>query len=233
MSHWHLSIQLINNGSSFNHYHSDCINNLYHTNVGLFNSQWINPIKINHEKGTAFSHFHHTTSLVCHWCSTTCILLTVVYCSIHESCDCSILYYQWLFGQVLHQGIYPLNILLWTINYLVVLKFSASFVTYRRVITGLLTIWVIPVIITFPTIFVTTISDYVDCCETVCRNGSALCNTSLRQIFTPRLFNLAGVSYYQTRNVLYQLHLLLLPPWDHTTFIKNQLSNRQQVLNLE
>ncbi len=117
-------------------------------------------------------------------------------------CDCSVLYYQWLFGQILHEGLYPLNILLWTINYLVVIKFSASYVTYCRVAAGLVTIWIISAIINFPIIFLTTASDYVDCCETVCRNGSALCNTPLRQTFTPHLFNRGGYESYITRNVL-------------------------------
>ena len=116
------------------------------------------------------------------------------------SCDCSVLYYQWLFGQVLHSGVYPLNILLWTINYLVILKFSSSFVTYRKAIFGLLTIWAIPMAFNFPTLFLTTATDYIDCCETVCRNGSALCETPFKQTFTPRLFTSEGSEYYNVRD---------------------------------
>ena len=117
------------------------------------------------------------------------------------SCDCNVLYYQWLFGQVLFSGVYPLNILLLTINYLLIIKFTSKSVTYLRASIGLGIIWGISFLFNLPTVFLTPPRDYIDCCETVCRNGSAVCNTSNTQQFTPRLFNDIGSQYYNFRDI--------------------------------
>ena len=121
--------------------------------------------------------------------------------SVMISCNCNVLYYHWIFGHILHFGLYPLNILLLTISYLLILKFSSLALTFSRTIIGLVCIWIISIVSNIPTIFLTSLDEYVSCCETVCLNGSSLCNTSHRQTFTPRLFNVPGTFYYNMRDI--------------------------------
>ena len=123
------------------------------------------------------------------------------------SCDCTVLYYRWLVWQIVLFGVYPFNILLLTIAYLAVLKFSAKFLTFTKAITGLVIIWILSILCNLPTPFVTTETEFVDCCETVCMNGSALCNNSLFKTFTPRISNPIGRDYYNYRD----LFVLLIP----------------------
>ena len=51
----------------------------------------------------------------------------------------------------------------------------------------------------------TTSDDFIGCCETVCQNGSALCNTSYVQNFSPRLFTNEARIYYNYRDLFAEL----------------------------
>ncbi len=107
------------------------------------------------------------------------------------NCDCTLLYYRWISWQLVLFGIYPLNVLLLSLAYLVILKYSGKFLTFKMAITSLVIVWLISVSLNIPTAFLTTIDDFVDCCEAVCMDGNALCNTTSIQNqteFTPRFF---------------------------------------------
>ena len=126
------------------------------------------------------------------------------------NCDCTLLYYRWISWQLILFGIYPLNVLILSFAYLVILKFSGKFLTFKMVITSLVIIWSISILINIPTAFITTVNEFVDCCETVCMDGTALCNniTSLdNQTFTPRVLVEVGIQYYNWRD----LFILLIP----------------------
>ena len=116
-------------------------------------------------------------------------------------CDCNILYYIWYVGHVFHFGLYPLNILILTICYLLILKFSTSVLSTFRALAAIAIIWIISILTTFPALFITSPSTFIDCCETVCYNGSALCDTPLEQSFTPRVFSNASNAYFHLRDM--------------------------------
>ena len=116
-------------------------------------------------------------------------------------CNCTILYYHWLFGNVLHFGVYPFSILLLSISYFLILKFKSIALNFTRVAVGLFLVWIISLIMNLPMFLLTTSNDFIGCCETVCQNGSALCNTSYKQSFTPRLFTKQSKIYYDWRDL--------------------------------
>ena len=117
-------------------------------------------------------------------------------------CDCSVLYYHWVVGHVFHFGLYPLNILVLTISYLMILKFSASILTIFKTLIAIVIIWFISLLSNLPTFFITPSNVFIDCCQTVCNNGTELCDTPLRQSFTPRLFSNASNIYFHLRDVV-------------------------------
>ena len=117
------------------------------------------------------------------------------------SCDCTVLYYHWLFGNILHFGVYPFSILLLSISYFLILKFNAVVLTYSRVAVGLSLVWICSIILNFPMFFITTSHEFIGCCEAVCRNSSAVCDTSFVQSFTPRLFTQTSTKYYNYRDL--------------------------------
>ena len=125
---------------------------------------------------------------------------------VMSMCDCSTTYYQWLFGHIFHFGLYPLNILLLTISYLLILKYSSAVLSFRRVLISILVIWMLAVFINLPAVFVTPQDSFVECCETVCRNGSDICNNTV-YTFTPHTFTVGGRVFYNIRDVL----LIMLP----------------------
>lgn len=122
-------------------------------------------------------------------------------------CECSVLYYHWVLGHVFHFGLYPLNILILTISYLMILKFSSSILTMFRAVIAIVIIWFISLLSDFPTFFITPSNVFIDCCQTVCNNGSALCDTPLQQSFTPRLFSNASNLYFHIRDFI----IILIP----------------------
>ena len=158
---------------------------------------------------------HTPSNLLWVHLSAVCFIAPILYSpfsfasfiSVMTSCDCNALYYHWVFGHILQFGVYPLNILLLTIGYILILKFSPSILTFSRTIIGLVCIWIVSIVCSIPKIFLVTPDEYIMCCETVCLNGSDLCNTSLQQTFTPRLFN-ESVSYYCN---LRDIFIILVP----------------------
>ena len=143
------------------------------------------------------------------------LLITILYSpfsvaafiNVMTSCDCTVLYYHWFFGHIFHFGLYPLNILVLNISYFVIIKFSFLVLTLRRALIGILIIWLISILGNLPAIFITPPHDFVDCCQTVCVNGSDLCNTTLEQYFTPRNFNNESKVYYHVRDFI----IILIP----------------------
>lgn len=125
------------------------------------------------------------------------------------SCGCSALYYRWIFWQIFLFGIYPFNIVLLTISYLLVIKFSGSCLTIRRVVVSIVLMWTLSILINSPTPIITPAEDYIDCCQTVCLDGSAPCNGTHLQTFTPRTLNpiIVPGGYYNYRDLL----VLILP----------------------
>ena len=122
-------------------------------------------------------------------------------------CDCSVLYYHWFFGHIFHYGLYPLNILILTLSYLLILKYSTSVLTIFRALMAIIIIWILSVLSNFPAILITPPSVFIDCCETVCDNGTEMCSTPLEQSFTPRLFSQASNVYFHIRDGL----IILMP----------------------
>ena len=129
-------------------------------------------------------------------------LTLTVFLQVMLSCNCSVLYYQWLLSQILHSGVYPMNILLWAINYFVTIKYSPKAITYLKASISLVIVWTISIAVNFPTVILTPPDVYIDCCETVCINGSLPCNMSVDELFTPRLFNEYGTLYYNARDIM-------------------------------
>ena len=133
-------------------------------------------------------------------------LTLTVFLQVMLSCNCSVLYYQWLLSQILHSGVYPMNILLWTINYFVVLKFSPKAITYLKASISLVIIWIFSIALNCTISAVTQPNEFIDCCETVCVNGSLPCNMSANSanngLFTPRLFNEYTRIHYNARDML-------------------------------
>lgn len=125
------------------------------------------------------------------------------------SCGCSALYYRWIFWQIFLFGIYPLNVVLLTISYLCVIKFSGKCLNFKRVVISIMAMWALSLVINLPTPFVTPAEDYIVCCETVCKNGSAPCNSTFLQTFTPRTLSpiVFPGGYYNYRD----LFLLIIP----------------------
>ena len=93
------------------------------------------------------------------------------------------------------------------ISYFVIIKFSFLVLTLRRALIGILIIWLISILGNLPAIFITPPHDFVDCCQTVCVNGSDLWNTTLEQYFTPRNFNNESKVYYHVRDFI----IILIP----------------------
>ena len=127
--------------------------------------------------------------------------LTAFLCAM-IACDCTALYYHWLIGNVLHFGVYPFSILLLSISYFLILKFNSTVLSLPRAIVGLSLVWICSIILSFPTFLLATPEDYIGCCETVCQNGSALCNTSLSESFTPRFFTQEALTFYNFRDLV-------------------------------
>ena len=143
------------------------------------------------------------------------LLITILYSpfsiaafiNVMTSCDCTVLYYYWFFGHIFHYGLYPLNILVLNISYFVIIKFSFSALTLRRALIGILIIWLISILGNLPGIFISPPQEFIECCQTVCINGSVLCNTTLDQSFTPRDFSNESKVYYHVRDFI----IILIP----------------------
>ena len=130
-------------------------------------------------------------------------LTLTVFLQVMLSCNCSVLYYQWLLSQILHSGVYPMNILLWAINYFVTIKYSPKAITYLKASISLVIVWTISIAFNCTINAVTQPNEFIDCCETVCVNGSLPCNMSANNgLFTPRLFNEYTRIYYNARDML-------------------------------
>ena len=118
---------------------------------------------------------------------------------VMTSCQCTVLYYHWVIGHIFHFTLYPLNILLLTISYFVILKFSSSAMTFRVVIVALVMLWVFTIAGNLPIVFLTREDTFVECCEAVCINETSICNQTLFQKFTPHTFTTPGRIFYNIR----------------------------------
>ena len=127
--------------------------------------------------------------------------------TVMTTCTCNVLYYHWLIGHVFHFSIYPLNILLLTVSYFVILKFSSVVLTFTKVIVSLIIIWIVSTIGHIPILFITPQNTFTDCCETVCLNETASCNETIFKTFTPHTFTTNGRIYYNLR-----VQLLIIIP---------------------
>lgn len=123
--------------------------------------------------------------------------------TVMTSCQCTVLYFHWLIGHIFHFTLYPLSILLLTISYFVILKFSSSALSFRKVCISLSIIWLLSTVGHLPIIFLTPEDTFVECCETICLNETAICNGSIFQTFTPHTFSTAGRIYYNIRVELF------------------------------
>ncbi len=139
------------------------------------------------------------------------LIVTVFYSPVTVSsflrvmltCRCDILYYHWLIGHVFHFSLYPLNILLLTISYFVILKFSSAALSFTKAILSLITIWIISTVGHIPILFLTTQDTFTECCESVCLNETAICNNTVFDTFTPHTFSNEGRIYYNIRVELF------------------------------
>ncbi len=118
---------------------------------------------------------------------------------VMTSCQCTVLYFHWLIGHIFHFSLYPLNILLLTISYVVILKFSSSALTFRVVIVTLVMLWVFTIAGNLPIVFLTREDTFVECCEAVCINESSVCNQTRHLVFTPHTFAYVASRYYTVR----------------------------------
>lgn len=134
-------------------------------------------------------------------------LTIAAFITVMLSCNCNVLYFHWTIGHIFHFSLYPLSILLLTISYFVMIKYSPKQVTFRRVFVALGTIWVISTVGHVPILFLTPQELFVECCELVCLNETAVCNSSLYTTFTPHVMGTAGRIYYNIR-----VELLIIVP---------------------
>ncbi len=118
---------------------------------------------------------------------------------VMTSCQCTVLYFHWLIGHIFHFSLYPLNILLLTISYVVILKFSSSALTFRVVIVALVMLWVFTIAGNLPIVFLTREDTFVECCEAVCINETSVCNQTRHLVFTPHTFAYVASRYYTVR----------------------------------
>ena len=130
--------------------------------------------------------------------------ITIVsFLEVMQSCSCLILYYHWFIGHVFHFTLYPLNILLLTISYYIILKYSSKALTFTKVYVSLFIIWCISIIVHIPIPFLTSVDIFTECCESVCINETEICNGTFSEVFTPHTFNAAGRIYYNIRVELF------------------------------
>ena len=122
---------------------------------------------------------------------------------VMTSCQCTVLYYHWVIGHIFHFSLYPLNILLLTISYFVILKFSSSAMTFRVVIFALVMLWVFTIAGNLPIVFITREDTFVECCEAVCMNETSVCNQTLFLEFKPHSFTYPAILYYNFRNLVF------------------------------
>ena len=126
---------------------------------------------------------------------------------VMTSCQCTVLYYHWVVGHIFHFSLYPLNILLLTISYAVILKFSSAALTFRVVIVTLVMLWAFTIAGNLPIVFITREDTFVECCEAVCMNETSVCNQTLFLEFKPHSFTTQSLIYYNIRNWVF----ILLP----------------------
>ena len=119
---------------------------------------------------------------------------------VMTSCQCTVLHYHWVIGHIFHFSLYPHNILLLTISYFVILKFSSSAMTFRVVIVALVMLWIFTIAGNLPIVFLTREDTFIECCEAVCMNETSVCNQTLFQEFTPHTFTTPSRVYYNIRD---------------------------------
>ena len=124
---------------------------------------------------------------------------------VMTSCQCTVLYYHWLIVHIFHFSLYPLNILLLTIGYAVILKFSSSAVTFRVVIVALVMLWIFTIAGNIPIVFIPREDTFVGCCEAVCMNETSACNQTLYLQFRPRSLTYPSLVYYNIRSWVFIL----------------------------
>lgn len=116
-------------------------------------------------------------------------------------CDCQLTYYLWLISHFLHLSVYPLNGLSLSVCYFCVLKFSSHVLTVKRVVTGIIVIWVISLISNLPLVFLTPFDTFVSCCEETCLNVTySMCNIG-KAAFSPNRITTAGYAYMTFRDI--------------------------------
>ena len=118
---------------------------------------------------------------------------------VMTSCQCTVLYFHWVIGHIFHFSLYPLNILLLTISYVVILKFSSSALTFRVVIAALVMLWVFTIAGNLPIVFITKKDTFIECCEAVCINETNVCNQTRNLQFAPHTFTYSAGVYYSVR----------------------------------
>ena len=124
-------------------------------------------------------------------------------------CDCDLTYCKWILAHVFHFALYPLNITAIAIGYCLILKYSSSILTFPRVVTVLIGIWIASVIGNVPTIFLVPLHDFVTCCEGLCLNDSYICD-DLTGAFTPNLFNVSSRTFFILQNIIFVFFPCLL-----------------------
>ena len=117
-------------------------------------------------------------------------------------CDCDLTYCKWILAHVFHFALYPLNITAIAIGYCLILKYSSSILTFPRVITVLIGIWIASVIGNIPTVFLVPLHDFVTCCEGLCLNDTYVCD-DLTGAFTPNLFNVSSEIFFILQNIFF------------------------------
>ena len=117
-------------------------------------------------------------------------------------CDCDLTYYKWVLTHIFHFALYPLNITAIAASYCLILKYSSSILTFSRVASVLVGIWIASVIGNIPTLLLVSFKDFVVCCEGLCWNDTFVCD-DLTGALTPSLFNDSAKVFFILQNVLF------------------------------
>ena len=117
-------------------------------------------------------------------------------------CDCDLTYYKWILAHIFHFALYPLNITAIAASYCLILKYSSSILTFSRVASVLVGIWIASVIGNIPTLLLVSFNDFVVCCEGLCWNDTFVCD-DLTGAFTPNLFSTQTEIFFIFQDIIF------------------------------
>ena len=118
------------------------------------------------------------------------------------NCECDLTYYKWILAHIFHFALYPFNITAISASYCLILKYSSSILTFRRVAAVLIGMWIVPILGNVPTVFLVPLNDFVTCCEGLCFNDTYICD-DLTGAFTPNLFSIESEVFFIIQDVAF------------------------------